>query len=121
MRFGLAGAISGAVAVAAGAFGAHALKHQLSAARFELWETAVRYQLVHALALLGVSWWLERGPRPALAAGGWAFLAGAALFSGSLYALALGAPRTVGLATPFGGLALIAGWVALAASLRRRP
>jgi uncharacterized membrane protein YgdD (TMEM256/DUF423 family) len=106
------GAVCGALGVALGAFGAHALRGTLDEAALRIWHTAVEYQLWHALALLLVSLMLpaSRWRRPSAVA----FAAGIVLFSGSLYALALGAPRIVGAITPFGGIALIAGWFAAA-------
>jgi len=110
----------GATGVVAGAFGAHALKGVLEAAGMrEVWETAVRFQLVHAAALLGFAGWVRASPKPEGRCAAWAvglWVAGAALFSGSLYALALGGPRWLGAATPLGGAALIAGWVLAAAA-----
>jgi uncharacterized membrane protein YgdD (TMEM256/DUF423 family) len=111
-------AISGFTSVAAGAFGAHALKARLDAAALATFETAARYQMFHALALLGVALAVgldgsPRSQRP-LAAAGWLFLAGTVLFSGSLYALALGGVRGLGAITPLGGLAFLGGWAALA-------
>jgi uncharacterized membrane protein YgdD (TMEM256/DUF423 family) len=97
-------AVSGALAVGAGAFGAHGA-HGLPA---ELLKTGAQYQIVHAIAALVAS------ARPMGRAAGWCFVGGGALFAGSLYALALGAPKVVGIVTPFGGLALIVGWVVLA-------
>ncbi len=117
MNAGLLGALLAAIAVAAGAFGAHALRGKLDPAALALFETAARYQLVHALAAVYCA------DRAATARGSRAparlFLAGIVLFSGSLYALALGGPRLLGAVTPFGGLAFISGWLALAWSLRR--
>ena len=113
------GAICGALGVALGAFGAHALRGMLDEAALRIWHTAVEYQLWHALALLLVS--LALPPSRWRTAGAMAFAIGIVLFSGSLYALALGAPRIVGVITPFGGIALIAGWLAAAmACLRLR-
>jgi uncharacterized membrane protein YgdD (TMEM256/DUF423 family) len=107
----LVAALLGAAGVALGAFGAHGLRARLDARALEVWETAVRYHLVHAVALLA----LALSPYVAqLRTAGWLFAAGIALFSGSLYALALGAPRLLGPVTPFGGLALIAGWLWIA-------
>jgi uncharacterized membrane protein YgdD (TMEM256/DUF423 family) len=117
--FGVIAAAVGAAAVMLGAFGAHALHSQLDAASLQIWHTAVEYQFWHALALLAVasvapardlSWWR---------ASGIAFVAGSVLFAGSLYALALGAPSWIGAITPFGGLALIAGWILLAVAFSR--
>jgi len=114
-----AGAI-GASGVALGAFGAHLLRASLDAAGMrEAWETAVRYQLVHAAALLGLAGWLRSAEGRAGARAAWAarlWVAGTLLFSGSLYGLALGGPRWLGPVTPLGGLALIAGWLLAAAA-----
>jgi uncharacterized membrane protein YgdD (TMEM256/DUF423 family) len=108
---------AGASAVLLGAFGAHALQKALDARSLELWHTAVSYHLWHALALvLAVGLGAGRARRAAIAA----FALGIVLFSGSLYALALGAPRWTGIITPFGGLAFIVGWIALGLSLRWR-
>jgi uncharacterized membrane protein YgdD (TMEM256/DUF423 family) len=116
MRLGVVGALAGAVAVAAGAFGAHGLRDRLDAASLATFETAARYQLVHALALIVAAQRAAQRPGRAASLAGGLFVAGMLLFSGSLYALALGSPRIVGLITPFGGLSFIAGWLALAAS-----
>lgn len=114
---GLMAGIAGASAVICGAFGAHALRGVLDARSMALWHTAVEYHAWHALALvLAVA--LGRGRSGRLAVR--AFAVGIVLFSGSLYALALGAPRWVGIITPFGGLAFIAGWIALGLSLGQR-
>lgn len=108
-----AGAVLAGLAVAAGAFGAHALRDRLSPADLATFETAARYQMYHALALLAVAWLAERGhPRAALAAK--LFIAGIVLFSGSLYALTLAGLRWMGAVTPLGGAAFILGWVSLA-------
>jgi uncharacterized membrane protein YgdD (TMEM256/DUF423 family) len=109
-----AGAISAGLAVAAGAFGAHALKARLSTDHLAIWQTGAQYQLAHALALLAVAWLVGRAPGPAATAAGWLFLAGTVLFSGSLYALALSGVRALGAVTPLGGLAFLGGWAALA-------
>ncbi|MEQ8858302.1 MAG: DUF423 domain-containing protein [Pseudomonadales bacterium] len=104
----------GASGVALGAFGAHALKARLGEAGQDTWETAVTYQLIHALALLGVGIWVRSGgSSAALAVAGWSFLVGVLLFSGSLFVLALGGPRAFGPITPLGGVAFIVGWLAL--------
>jgi len=107
--------IVGATGVAAGAAGAHPLHGALKAAgTLEAWETAARFQLVHAAALLGFAGWLRSSARPEGRCAAWAvrlWIAGTALFSGSLYALALGGPRWLGPATPLGGAALIGGWL----------
>ena len=116
-RVALLVGVTGASAVLLGAFGAHALRDALDARGAELWHTAVNYHAWHALAL-AVAAGLGRGRsgRVAMAA----FVVGIVLFSGSLYALALGAPRWVGIITPFGGLAFVAGWLALGWALRTR-
>jgi uncharacterized membrane protein YgdD (TMEM256/DUF423 family) len=115
--FFLLGALSGALAVALGAFGAHGLKSRLSVARLENYETAARYQMYHALALLAAFFASRQWPSSALPAmAGWLFIAGMLLFSGSLYLLALTGERRWGVVTPFGGLAFIAGWICLALS-----
>ncbi len=106
----------GALAVMLGAFGAHALRAQLDAESLKIWHTAVDYQFWHALALLGLA--CAPASRWRLA-GAIAFAAGIALFCGSLYSLALGAPRWIGAVTPVGGLALIAGWVSLGGAFWR--
>jgi uncharacterized membrane protein YgdD (TMEM256/DUF423 family) len=108
------GALSGGLGVALGAFGAHGLRARLAADALATFETGVRYQMYHALALLAVAFALTRWPGSALpSAAGWLFVAGTALFSGSLYLLALTGVRWLGAVTPFGGLAFIAGWVCL--------
>jgi uncharacterized membrane protein YgdD (TMEM256/DUF423 family) len=113
-------ALYGATGVILGAFGAHALRSQLADNATAVWQTAVQYHLVHALALLGVGLWLRFADplhppiQWPLAVAGWSFAAGVVLFSGSLYALALGGPRVLGPVTPLGGLAFISGWLALA-------
>jgi uncharacterized membrane protein YgdD (TMEM256/DUF423 family) len=113
------GAISGAIAVAAGAFGAHALKARLPEDLLAVFETGARYHMFHALALVAAAWAAARFPGAAAGWAGWLFLAGTVLFSGSLYALALSGVRALGAITPLGGVALIAGWVALAAAALR--
>jgi uncharacterized membrane protein YgdD (TMEM256/DUF423 family) len=116
-RTGLLVGLAGASAVLLGAFGAHALRGVLDVQGRELWQTAVNYHVWHALALaLAVGLGRGRSGRFAIAA----FAIGIVLFSGSLYALALDAPRWTGIITPFGGLAFITGWIALGLSLRSR-
>ncbi len=113
------GAISGFVAVAAGAVGAHGLKARVSPAQLAVFETGARYQMVHALGLLAVGWATTRWPGAATTAAGWFFVAGTLIFSGSLYALTLSGVRALGAITPIGGVAFLAGWGALAwAALR---
>jgi uncharacterized membrane protein YgdD (TMEM256/DUF423 family) len=114
-RDGLVVGLAGASAVALGAFGAHALRNVLDAAHHELWHTAVEYHFWHALALaIAIACGQGRAARVAI----WLLVLGIVLFSGSLYGLALGAPRWLGIATPFGGVAFIVGWIALGLSLR---
>ncbi len=115
------GALSAGIGVALGAFAAHALHDRLeSAGQLANWETAVRYQVWHALALVLVGILRER--RGGLGFSAWAFAAGTLLFSGSIYCLALGVLRSVmGPVTPLGGALLLAGWLALAWSAFRRP
>lgn len=102
-----AAALIGGCAVLTGAFGAHGLKTLLSDTSLEVWRTAVLYQFIHALALLGL------GCMPVQKAwvlSFWAWVLGVIIFCGSLYALALGAPSILGMVTPLGGLALCLGW-----------
>ncbi|GLQ97199.1 DUF423 domain-containing protein [Dyella mobilis] len=116
-RDGLLVGLGGASAVLLGAFGAHALRNVLDAAHRELWHTAVQYHFWHALALaLAVGFGQGRAGRMAK----WTFALGVVLFCGSLYGLALGAPRWLGAVTPLGGVAFIVGWVALGLALRSR-
>jgi uncharacterized membrane protein YgdD (TMEM256/DUF423 family) len=117
--FGL-GAGSAAIAVAAGAFGAHALRARLSPGSLAVFETGARYQMYHALALFAVAWALSRWPGQLPVWAGWLFVAGTVLFSGSLYLLALTGTRWWGAVTPLGGAAFLAGWICLAASVVRR-
>ena len=111
--FFAAGAASGFVSVAAGAFGAHALRTRLAPDLLAVFETAVKYQLAHALALLACGLAMGRAAGLAAVLAGFFFLLGTVLFSGSLYALALSGVRALGALTPLGGLAFLAGWVAL--------
>lgn len=121
-RFFALGAASAALAVLAGAFGAHALKARLPPDALAVFETGARYHLAHALGLLAAAWAVSRWPGDAAAWGGWLLLAGTVLFSGSLYALALTGVRWLGAVTPLGGLAFVAGWALLAvAALRGGP
>lgn len=103
-------ALSMFLAVAAGAFGAHALKTILSADLLAIWYTAVLYQLVHGLGLLAVGILSLLRPQPALRWSGWAMLFGMLLFSGSLYLLALSGMRALGAVTPVGGVAFLFAW-----------
>jgi uncharacterized membrane protein YgdD (TMEM256/DUF423 family) len=108
------GALVGGLAVAAGAFGAHALRDHLAPERLVQYELAVRYQLYHALALLAVGWAAYRWPGATVHAAGWLFIVGIVIFCGTVYALAFGSPRWFGAITPIGGLSLIIAWALLA-------
>ena len=108
------GAVFGFLAVAAGAFGAHALKSRLSADFLVIFETAVRYQMVHALALILSALVFAAHPHSWIKLGGFLFVAGILIFSGSLYLLVFSGVKAWGAVTPVGGLALLAGWLALA-------
>lgn len=110
----VAGGVSGFLSVAAGAFAAHALKDRLPADLLAVFETGARYQAYHALALCAVAGLATHAPSRAASVAGWCFLAGTVLFSGSLYALAATGVRGLGAITPFGGVAFLAGWLALA-------
>lgn len=118
-RWLFAGAVNAFIAVAAGAFGAHALKARLTAERLAVFDTGTRYHLVHAVALVVVGFLVHHKPGTLADAAGWLLLAGMILFSGSLYWLALGGPRWLGPITPLGGLSFLAGWLCFAlASIR---
>lgn len=116
MRLRAAGALAAALAVGLGAFGAHGLKDRLAALppAAGWWETATLYLLTHAIAVVALPAEASRGARLLL-------LVGALVFAGTLYAMALGAPRWLGAVTPLGGTALIAGWLTLALGGFRRP
>lgn len=101
------------LAVALGAFGAHALKARLSPELQAVWETGVRYQVYHALGLFVVAWLTTVTQSRLVPAAGWCFVAGTALFSGSLYVLSLSGIRWLGAITPLGGLLFLAGWLCL--------
>jgi uncharacterized membrane protein YgdD (TMEM256/DUF423 family) len=103
-----------ALATIFGAFGAHALKAQLSPDRLQVYETAVRYHFFHALGLLGIGLTLRFVDASPIRWAAVLVLIGVVLFSGSLYALTFGAPRPIGIVTPLGGLALVAGWICFA-------
>ena len=107
-------ALLGAAAVLLGAFGAHALRDTLDERALALWHTAVEYQFWHVLAAVAVALVARDGASTCLRIAAIAFVAGIVLFCGSLYALALGGPRIVGVITPFGGVAFVVGWIALA-------
>lgn len=106
------GSVLAAIAVAAGAFGAHALRERLAPDLLNTFEVGARYHMYHALALVLVAWASTRWPGSVLA--GWLFVAGIVLFSGSLYLLCLTGHRWLGAITPLGGLAFVLGWLTLA-------
>ncbi|MDQ3224195.1 MAG: DUF423 domain-containing protein [Gemmatimonadota bacterium] len=112
------GTLSALVAVAAGAFGAHALRARLTPEHLAVFETAARYQMYHALAMLAVAWAVTRRPGLLPVWAGWLFVAGTVLFSGSLYLLALTGIRWFGAITPLGGVAFLAGWLCLGLSVK---
>jgi uncharacterized membrane protein YgdD (TMEM256/DUF423 family) len=114
----MAAALLLALATLIGAVAAHALRGRLPADRFEVLQTAVYYQFLHALGLFGLGLALERWSLRALRVAAWLVLCGIALFCGSLYLLLAGAPRLIGAATPLGGACLIAGWCVAAFALR---
>jgi uncharacterized membrane protein YgdD (TMEM256/DUF423 family) len=117
---GVLGAVFGFLGVAAGAFGAHALRDTLPPDRLQVFETGARYQLIHALALIAVALALDRAASGALTAAGWLFVLGQVIFAGSLYALALSGVRLWGAVTPLGGLCYLAGWALFAISFAKR-
>ena len=108
-----------ALATALGAFGAHALKTHLSQDKLQVYETAVRYHFIHALGLLAIGVLLRQVDSEWLRWSAVLLLTGIILFSGSLYLLTFGAPRFLGIVTPIGGLALIAGWILFATTILR--
>lgn len=110
------GALFCALSVGAGAFGAHGLAARLSERSLELWETASRYLMYGGLGALvaGLVGLVASSPSRALGASGWCLLAGSAIFSGTVFVLALGGPRWLGAVTPIGGTLLIAGFLLLA-------
>lgn len=108
------GAVFGFLGVAAGAFGAHALRARMAPEMMGVYETAVRYQMYHALALLLTGFMAQRLYSSALPAAGLLFFIGIIVFSGSLYLLALTGTRWWGAITPIGGVAFLAGWLILA-------
>jgi uncharacterized membrane protein YgdD (TMEM256/DUF423 family) len=117
-RFCQLAAVLLALSTVLGALGAHALRPRLTAERYEVLQTALSYQFLHSLGLLGLGLLLDRWPLKLLRTAGWLLFSGVILFSGSLYLLLIGAPRMFGILTPLGGLALIAAWGLAAYSLR---
>ena len=112
-------AVSGMTAVMLGAFGAHALRKIITPEMLEVFKTGVQYQFYHTFALLAVGILMHFGESKALKASANLFLTGIILFSGSLYALALTGIKPLGIVTPFGGVAFIAGWVMLIVHIRK--
>jgi uncharacterized membrane protein YgdD (TMEM256/DUF423 family) len=106
--------LSGFLAVAVGAFGAHWLRGRLTPEMMHVFETGQRQHILHVAGLVAVAWAAARWPGGATTASGWLFVAGTVLFSGSLYLLALTGHRWLGAITPFGGLAFLLGWLVLA-------
>jgi uncharacterized membrane protein YgdD (TMEM256/DUF423 family) len=116
--FWILGCTFALLAVAAGAFGAHALRDRLTPEYLAVFETGVRYQMYHALALLGAAWATVQWPGGSAVWAGWLFTLGIVIFSGSLYLLTLTGTRWLGAITPIGGVAFLAGWAALALAAR---
>ena len=113
--FLIVASMSGLLAVALGAFGAHGLKQRLAPDLLAVYQTGVQYHIYHTLALLAVGALLTSAPASAaLRWSGWLFIAGIVVFSGSLYVLSLTGVRWLGAITPIGGAAFLAGWAALA-------
>lgn len=112
--FLLLGSIAGFIGVTLGAFAAHGLRGRLAPEMLAVFETGVRYQMYHALALILVALVMPRAGGWLVVSAGWLFATGIVLFSGSLYALATSGITTLGIITPIGGLAFLAGWACLA-------
>ena len=119
MKFFVIGAVLAALAVAAGAFGAHALAARLTPERLATWETAARYHMYGSLGLVLVGIAADRWPSALMNAAGWLMLAGVLVFGGTVYVLALGGPRWLGAVTPIGGVCLIAAWLMAAFAVYR--
>jgi len=120
-KLAASGAALALTGVALGAFGAHALTGLLSPTDLDTFETAVRYQMYHALGLFGVAWLAERGGHPLVARGGWLLVAGTAVFSGTLYLLVLTGAHWLGAITPIGGVMQLAGWLLVLLGSLRKP
>ena len=117
-----AGAVLSGLGVLVGAFGAHGLRDRVTADLLAVFETGVRYHLIHGLAVIAVAWAAARWPNAWIGAAGWLFTAGIVIFSGSLYILAISGGRWWGAVTPIGGVCFLAGWAALAVgALRASP
>lgn len=117
----ITGSVLAGLAVALGAFGAHALRTTLSPEDLAIFETGVRYQMYHAIGTLFAAWRTSHAPDSSARLAGWLFVGGSVVFSGSLYLLVLTDVRWLGAITPIGGGAFLAGWLALAAAFRRPP
>lgn len=113
------GSLFALLAVGLGAFGAHSLQGSFASGMAEVYETGVRYQFYHALGLFAVALAIGYWRAPSAAIAGWLFVVGIILFSGSLYLLSVTGTRWIGIVTPFGGLAFLAGWVILGLSVLR--
>lgn len=118
--FAVLGAVNAFLAVAAGAFGAHGLKQRLDADALAIYEVGARYHMYHALGLFAVAWLASR-EAPAASAAGWLMLAGIAIFSGSLYLLALTGHKWLGAITPIGGTAFLVAWGLVAYGVIKSP
>lgn len=114
------GAVLALIAVGTGAFGAHGLKERLTPDLLAVWKTAVEYHLAHALGLILIGLFANARPSGLVTAAGAALIAGVALFSGSLYVLALSGVKWLGAVTPIGGLSFMIGWALLAIAAFRR-
>lgn len=114
-------ALSGFLAVAFGAFGAHGLANRVPAEQLNAFEIGARYHMYHALALLAVAWLATQGESALVPTAGWAFVIGTVLFSGSLYVLGVTGSRSLVLATPIGGVAFLFGWACLLARAIKLP
>jgi uncharacterized membrane protein YgdD (TMEM256/DUF423 family) len=116
----LFGALLGFISVAAGAFGAHALKQRLGQEMLAVFEVGARYQMYHALAMFAAVWISTITPGNLAVASGWLFFIGTLIFSGSLYLLAMSGIRVIGAITPIGGVILLMGWFILAIALLKK-
>ncbi|MBA3721157.1 MAG: DUF423 domain-containing protein [Parachlamydiaceae bacterium] len=108
--FWICGSLLAMLAIVAGAFGSHYLKNKLSIENLNIFEVAVRYQMYHALALIGLAIALRIFPSSLLITAGWLFIVGTVIFSGSLYLLILTGVKKWGAVTPIGGVLLVIGW-----------
>jgi uncharacterized membrane protein YgdD (TMEM256/DUF423 family) len=116
--FFILGALFAFVSVAAGAFGAHSLRETMDPRYLTVFETAARYQMYHAFALMAAGWGLDRSGETYFRFAGWVFASGILLFSGSLYALSLTGQSVFGAITPFGGVLFLAGWILMVLGFR---